>query len=237
MRIQSNPYGVIKQILYFERGEVDDMCSDELKKAGMLPAEPQPIRIERFIEKHFRCRIVHGGLPDGVMGCTVFRPTGAVEAVFVSDSFDTGGLAGKRQLHSTLAHEAGHGLMHATLFMADASQGSFNNMAEHENLDFKKRRILCRDTDFGDRPRKGYDGRWWEFQANMAIGGFLLPKKLVSIAMKPFLVKSGSLGLESLPSARFEKAKKTRAEIFDVNPVVVGIRLGEMYPVSSQLEL
>ena len=28
-----------------------------------------------------------------------------------------------------------------------------------------------------------YDGRWWEFQANQAMGAALLPRKLVEVAL------------------------------------------------------
>lgn len=237
MRVQSNPQGVIKQIFFFEKKDVDNMCSDALKQAGLLPAQPEPIRIERFIEKHFQCRVVHGGLPEGALGCTVFKPSGAVEAVFVSESFGDGGVVGRRVLRSTLAHEGGHGLMHASLFMDDGRQGRFDQAAEIENLDFKKRRILCRDSDFRDRAQKRYDGRWWEYQANMAIGGFLLPRRLVTLALSPYLAKSGGLGLERLPHERVEEAKRALADVFDVNPAVVGIRLGEMFPDLNQPDL
>ncbi len=38
--------------------------------------------------------------------------------------------------------------------------------------------------------KKAYDGRWWEWQANRAIGGLLLPKNLVNSALEGMLAKS-----------------------------------------------
>ena len=50
--------------------------------------------------------------------------------------------------------------------------------------------------------------RWWEFQANKAMGALLLPKALVGKAREPFLEAQGMLGLPALrPTAvigRFE---------------------------------
>ena len=38
---------------YFAPGQIDNMCCDELRAVGLLPASPEPIRIDRFIEKRF----------------------------------------------------------------------------------------------------------------------------------------------------------------------------------------
>jgi transcriptional regulator with XRE-family HTH domain len=38
--------------LYFEDlGEIDEICLESLKNQSLLPSEPAPIRIERFVEK------------------------------------------------------------------------------------------------------------------------------------------------------------------------------------------
>jgi hypothetical protein len=48
--------------------------------------------------------------------------------------------------------------------------------------------------------------------------------------MKPFLSPAGLLGVEVLAEARREEAVRALAEVFDVNPVVTRIRIGELYP-------
>jgi hypothetical protein len=64
------------------------------------------------------------------------------------------------------------------------------------NVSLKDRRFLCRPGDIdpaaASRPTRAYDGLWWEWQANRAIGGFLLPKNLVLIALVP--LRKQSLG-------------------------------------------
>ncbi len=83
-----------------------------------------------------------------------------------------------------------------------------------------------------------FDGRWWEYQANCAIGGFLLPRNLFRKAVDPFLETTGGLGLKSLSQSSRSKAIRDLAEVFDVNPKVVEIRLELLFPPSgSQQEL
>ena len=59
---------------------------------------------------------------------------------------------------------------------------------------------------------RSYDGRWWEFQANRAMGGLLCPRALVHEAIKPFLVPSGMLGVEVLDENRREEAVRALAD-------------------------
>lgn len=236
MRVYGNPGGVFRQTLHFESKEIDQMCVDALKAAGLLPDTPSAIRIDRFIEKHFKTQIAYEDVDVGVLGCTVFEPNGKIKVVAVSPAISAdGSISGKRRERSTLAHEAGHCLMHPTLFMDDGTQSMFTG-AGHENLDFKQRRILCRDDDFRRTTRR-YDGRWWEYHANRAIGGLLLPKKLVEKCVDGLLATTGGLGMKSLPPTAREQGKRLVATTFDVNPIVAEIRLGEMYPHSGQIEL
>jgi hypothetical protein len=61
----------------------------------------------------------------------------------------------------------------------------------------------------------------------------LLPKKLVREALSEILTESVVTSSPSLLPANRAQAEKTLSEIFDVNPVVARIRLGEMFPDSK----
>ena len=229
---QSGPFA---EQLRFSIQEIDSMCIEALKNAGLLPSSPEPIRIERFVEKHFKCSVRHEDMGEGVMGCTVFRENGSVELVVISTLLEDGRESSERRVHSTLAHEAGHCLMHASLFIKGPEQHRLGLIADkHENLDFKERRILCRENDVAPvGSRRGYNGRWWEWQANRAIGSFLLPVKLVQQALAPFLEVAPVTKSPSLrPTAR-KQAERDLAGIFEVNPVVARIRLQELFPENS----
>lgn len=234
MRIRNVPGSRFGQELYFEKGEIDQICEDELRKAQMLPASPEPIRIERFVEKHFECRLVYEDIADGVLGCTAFKMNGGIALVSVSPSLDDGTDTGRRRSRSTAAHEAGHCALHPILFMGDFNQ---LELAYPENLDFKGRRIMCRSKDFAGAEQRGYDGRWWEVQANRAIGGFLLPRKLIATCVAPFLQNVGRLGLAVLPADARPAAERHVAQVFDVNPIVARIRLSDQYPEAAEAML
>jgi hypothetical protein len=39
---------------HFKSGEIEEICTDALKQVGLYPSVPQPIRIDRFVEKRPR---------------------------------------------------------------------------------------------------------------------------------------------------------------------------------------
>ena len=213
---------------HFEPSEIDRICVDELRKQGLYPSSPEAIRVDRFVEKRFGVVPLYEDLPDGVLGFTKFGDKG-VEAIVISAALDAaGGQVAERRVRTTLAHEAGHGLLHAYLFaLAEQPLHLFDADSQSAH------KILCRDVQGEERRSRVYDGRWWEFQANRAMGGLLCPRALVNETLKPFLVSTGSLGAVTLDEARREGAARILADIFDVNPVVAKIRINELYPVET----
>jgi hypothetical protein len=209
------PSGPFPFQLYFEDlGEIDEICLEALKRQSLLPSEPAPVRIERFVEKEFKTALRYEDLGPDNLGCTIFNSSGAVEAILVSRSLEEQNTTpARRRVRSTVAHEAGHGLLHGSLFVDE------NSPQVGEN----QRRILCRSEDILVETNRSYRGRWWEFQANQAIGSLLLPGPLLNA----FLEESGSRDLA--PEERESLAKKAAA-IFDVNPIVARIRLDALFP-------
>ena len=102
----------------------------------------------------------------------------------------------------------------------------------------EKPKVLCRDLPGIEAAgSRKYDGRWWEYQANSAIGALLLPRSLVQKAVDPLLIERGFLGAKVLESSKREEAVRTLTEAFDVNPAVARIRLEEIFPVSDERQL
>jgi hypothetical protein len=218
--------------LVYEIAEIDRICEDALRQSGRLPATPQPIEIDRFLEKFFEVRVVYDDIDEGAIGCTVFNRKGRVTGFLIATSIEAEGTkSGKRRARATLAHEGGHGLLHPRLFMQDIGTGSLFGGTRDDNP-----RILCRDQDVtavGAKPV--YGGRWWEWQANRAIGGLLLPQKLVTAAVIGMLNRDKIIHV--LPDNNRHEAEELVAETFDVNPAVARIRLQEMFPASQQISL
>ena len=148
------------------------------------------------LAEHFKVSLIFENLPPGVLGYTEFGPKG-VEAVHIGEPADRTKSA-ERRVNSTIAHEGGHGLMHAHLFaLGDDVESLFSN-----DSDISKTRVLCRDgeTETPVVRERRYDGRWWEVQADKAIGALLLPKRAFLAFMEPFLERRGTFGSVVLPS-------------------------------------
>jgi hypothetical protein len=222
MRKVPTPSGRFAFQLYFDDlGEIDEICLEALKKQSLLASTPTPVRVERFVEKQFRTALRYEDLGPDNLGCTIFNSSGAVEAILVSRSLEEQNtISGRRRVRSTVAHEAGHGLLHGSLFIGD----NFPDRGKNQ------RRILCRSEDILVETQSSYRGRWWEFQANHAIGSLLLPRPLMNAFLDQSGVKLDSSGRCSLTPSQRESLAKKAAVTFDVNPIVVRIRLDSLFP-------
>lgn len=216
---------------FYEQHEIERTCLDELSAVGLLPDKPEPVRIDYFIEKRFKVVPEYQSLPAGVLGYSRFGGNG-VEAIVISGALDSDpAKSSERRLRTTLAHEAGHVLFQGHLFALGKKPVSLFN----DGLD--EPRILCRAEDPSIPEGRKYDGKWWEFQADQAIGPLLLPQPLVELAIEQFFAKTGSFGLKTLPVESRESAAAILAEAFNVNPAAARTRLNILYPVGNQNQL
>lgn len=232
MRETPTPGRPFGRRLYFAEGEIDRLCAVALESVGCMPPTPQPIEIDLFIEKYFGCAVAYEDLRPAVLGFAVFCPGGTIGLVGAARSLFNDGPVGERRVRSTLAHEAGHGLLHANLF----SEALEPHPLLDDSFDYERRRIMCREEDLAAGPG-GYDGKWWEWQANQAIGGLLLPRRLVEACVEPLTDASATLAPPALPTARRERAARQLADTFDVNLTVARIRIGSAFPPGGQLSL
>ena len=221
MRKVPTPSGRFPFQLYFDDlGEIDDICLEALKKQSLLPPTPAPIRIERFVEKQFKTTLRYEDLGPDNLGCTIFNSSGAVDAILVARSLEEQNtIPARRRTRSTVAHEAGHGLLHGSLYIDD----NFPDRGE------KQRRILCRSEDILVETKSSYRGRWWEFQANQAIGSLLLPRPLMDALLDESEIEIDSSETRILTPTQRESLAKKAAVTFDVNPIVARIRLDSLF--------
>ena len=217
---------------FYREDEIEAVCTDELRKVNLLPQRPEPVRIDRFIEKRFQVAPQYEDLGEGILGMTLFTAKG-VSAVIVARSLENeGSETAERRIRSTIAHEGGHGLLHAHLFALGSGPAPL--FADATNPD--KPKVLCRGEG-GSHVAPGYSGEWWEFQANRAMAALLMPRHLVDVAVEDFFVPVGLLGLPSFDRNRLEEAARSLADIFQVNPALARIRLNTLYPAGSPTQM
>jgi hypothetical protein len=231
MKSYRSTRGPFAEGVFYTDTDIENICCDELRKVGLLPSAPAAVRVDRFIEKRFKVTPRYEDLPDGVLGLTRFGPQGVEEVVIANSLEDFGSLAAERRIRSTLAHEGGHGLLHTHLFAIASDRPVFADYAEPQ-----KPKVLCREGSDGTFAG-AYHGKWWEYQANRAIGALLLPKVLVEQALGEFLIETGNLGLLTFDVSRREDASQALAVIFDVNAAVARIRIDQLYQGGGPAQL
>lgn len=233
MKVYKSKTGPFREKPFYTNDEIEQLCSEELQSVGLLPTEPSPIRIDRFIEKRFKINTTYEELPEGVLGFIEFSPEG-VKGITVSKALaDEETKVAERRISTTLAHEAGHGLLHAHLFVLGQAGSLFG-----KEVDIKKPKILCRNNSVqGITVHNNPRYEWWEYQANLTIGPLLMPKSLVITALEPFLEKKGVTGSNFLDRTHYDTAVKTLAETFDVNPIVAKIRIEALFPAVQDRQL
>lgn len=232
MRTFRSSAGPFMERPYYTVDEVERICVDSLRKEGLFPENPEPIRIDRFIEKRFKVIPEYKDLGPGVLGMAEFGKNG-VKGITVAQALDDeNSITAERRIRSTLAHEGGHGLLHTHLFAFEADGLLFGENTPTGPV------VLCRDIS-GSAKSSKYSGQWWEFQANLAIGSLLMPRTLVMKAIDKFMEPSGQLGLKNLVQVKRMEAVVELSEIFDVNQIVASIRIDELFPKnqSGQLRL
>ena len=239
MKMQRTQSGPFVERPYYEDSDFESIVTYELRNVGLLPTVPEPIRVDRFIEKRFGIVPQYDDVPDGILGFTRFGAKGPEEVVVSRSLSEEGNRVAERRINSTLAHEAGHMLLHGRLFAFQRRAGT-RSLFE-DDLDEERQTILCRHSTVGfpsgSMNIHGYDGRWWEFQANKVIGVLLLPRQLVNEALDSFLLSQGLLGIRLLDDTRREEAVRRLANTFDVNPTVARIRIGELFPAKANRQL
>src|SRR5208283_357786 len=164
MRKVPTPSGPFPFQLYFEDlGEIDEICLEALRRQSHLPSEPAPIRIERFVEKEFKTALRYEDLGPDNLGCTIFNSSGAVQAILVSRPLEEQNTTpARRRVRSTVAHEAGHGLLHGSLFAAGTSP----------ELGENQRRILCRSEDIWWRKSNRIEADGWNSRQTRRLEAF-----------------------------------------------------------------
>ena len=221
---------------FFRQQDFEQICEDELRRHDLFPPEPAPVRIDRFVEKRFKTQPSYEDLPAGLLGFTRFNPNGVEEIVVSKALDDEGTQVAERRLRTTLAHESGHGLLHAHLFALGSPPASLFA----DGLDERSAKILCRSGGISgsETPRNRKPPyRWWEYQANQAMGVLLLPKPLVQAALASSLTPRGLIGTPVLPEHQRESAIRLLADTFDVNPAVARLRLDVVFPVAAVEQL
>jgi hypothetical protein len=167
VREHRDPGARLPYRLWYEEAEIESICSAELAQAGTPRLRGGwAVDVDRFVEFQLGVVPEFSWLPRGVLGATEFTPAGEVR-LRISAELSLRAeeeRAAARLLRSTLAHEAAHVLLHRILFLRESEALFGPGVTERSEL--------CREVSF---TRPGYQGEWWEWQANRGMAALLLP--------------------------------------------------------------
>ena len=216
--------------IWYEDFEFDEICENELRRAGLYPSRTDtPVRIEKFVEGHLGvCLDQYAPLDPGILGKTTFRPA-KVPLVEINRSLTKAAIDTRSSPRSrrgrwkaTLAHEAGHVLLHAKLF----PQYQIGKLFEYDGVevnDLIDPVFRCATNGVDADPRAATVD-WKEYQANRSIGALLMPASLLRELYKDVIGDRDEAA--SLPDSQGKSSLvEDMAELFDVSNQVARIRL------------
>lgn len=170
--------GTRRARVWYDADEIERITADSLRAAGLWPdADSAELNIERLLEVHLGATVDYAGdLDHDVLGYTLFEhPPHVVVNRTLTDlaSGPSAGVGIRGRWRATLAHEAGHILLHTRLY---AGAGSKSGAA-----------VRCFRSDI-EAGGEAWD--WREVQANLAMAALLMPRD-------PFLAVAGGILLAS----------------------------------------
>ena len=115
MRSYYIPDSVLPQRYHFSRQDIEKAARDELRQVECLPKSPEPIDLEKYLfRRHDKLEPQStDSLAAGVLGAAdLMNPR--KPAIWISQAVFDGAPARYR---STLAHEIGHLVLHASLYI------------------------------------------------------------------------------------------------------------------------
>ncbi len=224
--------------LWYSDAEIELRALRCLEAAGQ-PSGPEPVvDIEFIIEEQLRARLdQYAALPPEVLGVTDFvsgeRPLVRISAELSLSACDVESPAPSTlgRWRATLAHEAGHVILHAVLFDAPASQAGLfaadrTEVAAPEPVRCLERSIVGRGPS-----------DWREVQANRCMAALLMPRPLFSRHAQTAAAAEGLVVPAPVDSPAARRLVSRLAEQFQVSREAARIRLITCQLLSDNLPL
>ncbi len=202
MTPQNGHEGVVKAPFLSDEA-IEAAVERELVRAGLMPdAEACATDVEALLERHLGAMLDVGAeLPDDVLGVTELC-AGMPPTVLVNRSLtDAIPMSGPGRWRATLAHEAGHIILHRALIEPAPGQQLLFEAGDVSRV----YRCLFRDKQGGFDPL--------EVQANRGMAALLMPRRLfAAVARERRAAGISDLRLSNAMAQRFAVSRQA-AEI------------------------
>lgn len=203
MTTKRNP-GPFLNSFFIADKQIDRIAKACLEAVSLMPTSPGPVAIEKYPERRWRISEDYEDLPPGCLGCAWFSESGLVGLSISRELGEDTSRTGIVRTRSTLAHEIGHGELHAAAY-AEKLRFDASQMSLFGEIQEGRRGFMCREDQIS-RPR---NDEWWEIQANKFMAATLLPKHLLRQVVENRMAKRR-------PDASFPLLAILETEVADV---------------------
>lgn len=221
--------------LWFDVSEIELMMESELRKASLMPTESSPsVKLESFVERHLKATLdQYAELDVSVLGVTEFfegkAPRISLNKNLTGSALDDGdappGVLGRWR--ATVAHEAGHVLLHRSLFeFAVGNMNLFEPSPAERGRQLQ--RCLKRDVAHG-----GGASDWREVQANQAMAALLMPKSFF-LKIARAHIEQLFPGVDMLTAGQDDRVAARLGPVLEVSKQAARIRLTTLGLVESK---
>lgn len=200
-----------EQRIWYEQEEIENIASDELRRASLLPSAQEPVvDLEKFIESYLHAHLdQYAELPSDVLGSTEFEPGVAprvqINRELTAAAVDDPLLGAFGRWRATMAHEAAHILYHRVLFELNPDQTLLFDGAASKGRP-RLMRCLRRDV-LGSG-----SSDWREVQANRGMAALLMPRGVFREMARAEL---DALGIGNVLEAGSEQSTSVTARLAD----------------------
>ena len=171
--------GPFREYKFIPDKRIERAALKALEETRLMPASPSKVAIEKFCDRKWGFPEDYRDLGPDFLGRATFNITGLVSIEVNASLEEDTSRVGVCRLRSTIAHEAGHGVLQEAMFVEKISFDQ-TQMALFEEVERKQKppaqtMIATRSNtiDAGPHPFE-----WWEYQANRFMAEILMPKPL-----------------------------------------------------------
>ena len=172
--------GPFREYKFIPDKRIERAALTALEETRLLPTSPSKVAIEKFCDRKWGFPEDYRDLGPDFLGRATFNINGLVSIEVNARLEEDTSRVGVCRLRSTIAHEAGHGILQASMFIEKIAfdQGQ---MALFEDVDRKQKppeptMIATRSNAIDSTPQPF---EWWEYQANRFMAEVLMPKPLL----------------------------------------------------------
>ena len=214
MNSNRNPGPFLKRFFIPDQ-KIETTAKRSLEFLDLMPSSPGPVKIEKYCERRWKFTEDYIALEPGVLGKAAFTENGIDKILVSSDLAEDTSRIGIVRSRSTLAHEIGHGELHADAFAEKIRSDCMHRNMFDEFSQTNEIKIACREEQI-HRPRTD---EWWEIQANRFMVAVLLPKHLLREVVESRMPRKRIGAFRPIITSLQDEI----ADTFEVSRVMAGI--------------